>query len=157
MDYNMNSFGLQYNRFATNFTNPYLNANIASNPMNGTTNQCYQCSDQPFLRNFIQPNVNVCHIQSAYNHRKCNFPKQFITTSTPPSTSSAKHSSTFTIDSILDTKNSINSENPSLQSSQSNVNLIDINEDSNLEADKERAVYNWLRCTRYKPPKVKSK
>ena len=155
----MNSFGLQYNRFSTNFTNPYLNNNnnIVANPMNSATNQCYQCSDQPFLRNFIQSNVNSYHIQSAYNNRKCNFQKQFITSSIPPSTSSVKHSSTFTIDSILDTKNTINNENPSLQSSQSNVHLMDINEDSNLEADKERAVYNWLRCTRYKPPKVKSK
>ena len=146
----MNSFELQYNRLATNFANPYFNNNLISNP---TPNQCIQCSDPPFLRTFIQSNANSYHIQNALSQRKCNFQKHFIASPIPPSTSSTKHSSTFTIDSILETNNKNNSKIETSTYGQPS----DFNEDSNFGNESEKTVYNWLRCSRYKPPKVKSK
>ena len=155
MEYNINSFSFKYNRFA-NFSNPYIN-NIVPNSMNQTTNQCFQCSDQPFIRTILHSNANSCHIPSPYNPRKFNLQKQSITGSTPQTSSLGKLSSTFTIDSILETnKNSANNASPSMHSSQSNITYLDI-KDEVLETTKETNIYNWLNCSRYKPPKVNSK
>lgn len=155
MEYNNNSFGFKYNRFA-NFSNPYFN-NIIPNPVNQTTNQCFQCSDQPFIRTIIQSNANSCHITSPYNPRKCNLQKRAITASTPQtSSSSGKLSSTFTIDSILETnKDSAKDIKPSIHSSKSNLTYLDINQEV-VDTGNE-TIYNWLNCSRYKPPKVTSK
>jgi len=170
MNYNMNSFAFQCNRFASFTTNPYFNQNFIPNSvMNANVSQCFQCPNRPFVRTLIAPNVvNECHMQSTCTPRQLvtTIPSASITTS-----SSVKHSSAFTIDAILDTNNKINiknnkhinSENSSTHSSQSIHQTIDVIGDVNksfteeMGDESEKSIYKWLSCTRFKPPKVKIK
>lgn len=141
MEYNINSVGIQYNSFV-NYNQPFYN--LVSNSNTGHQSQCIP-SNQSFIESVFPSTIQNCVQQ----RKVCLHRQHFATTLSSMTSPSTKLSSTFTIDSILGNKNH---ENLSIPSSPSETNTT-----KNINSNNEGVLYNWLRCTRYKPPKVKSK
>jgi hypothetical protein len=139
----MNSVGIQCNSFVN--YQPFVNYDLIPNSQNSGQIQCFS-SNQTFNEPTSPPTL-----ESNCNQRRLYVQRQrFPTFSSIPSPST-KLSSNFTIDSILGNEKSQNLSIPSptiTSETNSNINIDNKNED---------ILYNWLRCTRYRPPKVKSK